>query len=105
LLWRVRRKLILSYVFIGFVPAILIVGFFLLCGFLLFYNFSSYLVQSRVRALSDQARFIAENTAVAIQRESGRNIQAILEQRAAAAEKDLPGVSLAVVRVSRPCAP
>ena len=27
LLWRVRRKLILSYVFIGFIPAVLIVGF------------------------------------------------------------------------------
>ena len=46
LLWRVRRKLILSYIFIGFVPAILIVAFFLLCGLLLFYNFSSYLVQT-----------------------------------------------------------
>src|SRR5687768_13807169 len=30
LLWRVRRKLIISYIFIGFVPAILIVAFFLL---------------------------------------------------------------------------
>ena len=29
LLWRVRRKLILSYIFIGFVPALLIVGFVL----------------------------------------------------------------------------
>ncbi len=28
LLWRVRRKLMLSYVFIGFVPALLIVAFF-----------------------------------------------------------------------------
>ena len=51
LLWRVRRKLILSYIFIGFVPALLLVAFSLLCGFLLFYNFSSYLVQSRLRAL------------------------------------------------------
>ena len=59
LLWRVRRKLILSYIFIGFVPALLIVAFFLLCGLLLFYNFSSYLVQSRLRALADQARFLA----------------------------------------------
>jgi len=41
LLWRVRRKLMLSYVFVGFFPATLIVVFFLLCGFLLFYNFSS----------------------------------------------------------------
>src|SRR6478736_1701162 len=27
LLWRVRRKLILSYIFVGFIPAILIVAF------------------------------------------------------------------------------
>ena len=51
LLWRVRRKLIISYIFIGFIPAILIVAFFLLGGLLLFSNFSSYLVQTRLRAL------------------------------------------------------
>jgi hypothetical protein len=45
LLWRVRRKLIISYIFIGFVPAILIVAFFLLGGLLLFSNFSSYLLR------------------------------------------------------------
>src|SRR5437016_3244778 len=43
LLWRVRRKLILSYIFIGFVPAILIAVFFVLGGLLLFFNVSSYL--------------------------------------------------------------
>jgi phosphoserine phosphatase RsbU/P len=105
LLWRVRRKLILSYVFIGFVPAILIVGFFLLCGFLLFYNFSSYLVQSRVRALSDQARFIAESTAVEIQTENGRDVPAIVERRRQNASRELPGVSIAVVPIRRPCDP
>src|SRR5262245_20077363 len=46
LLWRVRRKLILSYLLIGFVPAILIVAFFVLGGMLLFFNISSYLVQA-----------------------------------------------------------
>src|SRR5205807_1322181 len=30
LLWRVRRKLIISYIFVGFVPVILIIAFFLL---------------------------------------------------------------------------
>ena len=35
LLWRVRRKLIISYIFIGFIPALLIIAFFLLGGFLL----------------------------------------------------------------------
>ena len=74
LLWRVRRKLILSYIFIGFVPALLIVAFFLLCGFLLFFNFSSYLVQSRLRALSEQARFLAQSTALEIQRAGGRDV-------------------------------
>ena len=56
LLWRVRRKLIISYIFIGFVPAILIVAFFLLGGVLLFSNFSAYLVQSRLRALTRARR-------------------------------------------------
>src|SRR6185436_21030840 len=60
LLWRVRRKLILSYIFIGFIPALLIVAFFLLCGFLLFYNFSTHLVQSRLLALADESRFLAQ---------------------------------------------
>src|SRR5919204_343286 len=57
LLWRVRRRLILSYIFIGFVPALLLVAFSLLVGFLLFYDVSSYLVTTRLRALSEQARF------------------------------------------------
>ena len=61
LLWRVRRKLMLSYVLVGVFPATLIVVFFLLCGFLLFYNFSSYLVQSHLRGLADQARFLAQS--------------------------------------------
>ena len=63
-LWRVRRKLTLSYVFVGVVPILLIVVFFLLCGLLLFFNVSSYLVQSRVEALVDETRFLAEATAI-----------------------------------------
>src|SRR5581483_2428828 len=59
LLWRVRRKLILSYIFIGFVPAILLVVFFVLGGLLLFFNFSSYLVGQEVASLEDRARFLA----------------------------------------------
>ena len=82
LLWRVRRKLILSYIFIGFVPALLLVAFSLLCGFLLFFNFSSYLVQSRLRALSDQARFVAQSAALEIQRAGGRDVAGIISHAA-----------------------
>jgi sigma-B regulation protein RsbU (phosphoserine phosphatase) len=103
LLWRVRRKLILSYVFIGFVPALLLVAFSLLCGFLLFYSFSSYLVQSRLHALSEQARFLAQSAALGIQRAGGRDMADNLALRQANAAREYPEVSLAVVPVTRGC--
>ncbi len=103
LLWRVRRKLILSYIFIGFVPALLIVAFFLLCGLLLFYNFSSYLLQSRLDALAEQVRFVASRAVVDIQRSGGRDVMGALVRARAAAGPDLGDLSLAVVPVSRDC--
>lgn len=103
LLWRVRRKLIISYIFIGFVPAILIVAFFLLGGLLLFSNFSSYLLQTRLQALATQAQAIASTTAVEIQRAGGRGVVSIAQRRQAAVAEQLPGASIAVVPVERPC--
>jgi sigma-B regulation protein RsbU (phosphoserine phosphatase) len=103
LLWRVRRKLILSYVFIGFVPAILIVLFFLLSGFLLFYNFGSYLVQSRLRAIGEQARFLAQSTALEIQRGSRRDVGAVISRRQANAADEFAGLSIAAVPTTRFC--
>ena len=104
LLWRVRRKLILSYVFMGFIPVALIASFFLLSGFLLFYNFSSYLVQSRLRAIGDQARFLAQSTALEIQRSGGRDAAAIITRRQDNADDEFPGLSVAIVPIDRPCA-
>ena len=103
LLWRVRRKLILSYVFIGLIPALLLVLFSLLVGFLLFYNFSSYLVQSRLKALSEQARFLAQSTALEIQRAGGRDVATIISHRQANADGEYPDISIAVVSVDRAC--
>lgn len=103
LLWRVRRKLIISYIFIGFVPSILIVAFFLLGGLLLFSNFSSYLLQTRLQGLSGQAAAIASTTAVEIQRAGGRGVGAIASRRQAAAAREFPGASIAIVPMDRPC--
>jgi sigma-B regulation protein RsbU (phosphoserine phosphatase) len=103
LLWRVRRKLILSYVFIGFIPVALIAAFFLLSGFLLFYNVSSYLVQSQLRAVGDQARFLAQSTALEIQRGGGRDAEAIIARRQGNADDEFPGLSMSVVPTDRPC--
>ena len=104
LLWRVRRRLIISYIFIGFVPALLLVGFSLLVGLLLFYNVSSYLVHSRLRALSEQAKFLAQSTALEIQRGGGRDAAAMLARRQTNAAAQYQGISLAVVPADRDCA-
>jgi hypothetical protein len=63
LLWRVRRKLILSYIFIGVVPSLLIVIFFLLGGVLIFMNVSAYLFKDGYDAIVDDAKLFAESAA------------------------------------------
>ena len=104
LLWRVRRKLTLSYIFIGVVPALLIITFFVLCGLLLFFNVSSYLMQSRIRALVDQGQFLAQTAALELQRAaSPAVIEEMIQRRQAGASTRYPGVSYTVVPVRRSC--
>ena len=100
LLWRVRRKLMLSYVFVGVFPAALIAVFFLLCGFLLFYNFSS--TSCRASEGGSRIRRFAQSTALEIHAK-GRNIAGIIERRPANASGEFAGVSLAVVPAVRNC--
>jgi|SoiMethySBSTD1v2_1073268.scaffolds.fasta_scaffold16458_3 sigma-B regulation protein RsbU (phosphoserine phosphatase) len=105
-LWRVRRKLTLSYIFIGFVPILLIVVFFLLCGLLLFFNVSSYLVQSRVEALVDETRFLAEASAIELARTSDdATFDETLTRRQEAASARYHGASMVVVPTTRLCGP
>ncbi len=104
LLWRVRRKLTLSYIFIGFVPALLIICFFLLAGLLLFFNVSSYLMQSRIRALVDQTQFLAQTAAGELHRASGPEAFAeTLARRYAGAFARFPEGSYAVIPAERSC--
>ena len=104
MLWRVRRKLTLSYIFIGLVPAALIIVFFLLCGLLMFFNVSSYLVQSRIATLSDQARFLADTAVLDLQRSPTSTAFAeTLERRQAGASSRYPNASYAVVPVRSAC--
>jgi sigma-B regulation protein RsbU (phosphoserine phosphatase) len=101
LLWRVRRKLILSYVFVGVVPALLVITFFLLAGLILAFNVSSYLVQSRVRNLTDQARFLAQTVQLEVQRStSSESLAETLERREQSIVTRYPFLSLAVVPVA-----
>jgi sigma-B regulation protein RsbU (phosphoserine phosphatase) len=101
LLWRVRRKLILSYVFVGVVPALLVITFFMLAGLIIAFNLSSYLVTSRIRNLTDQARFLAQTVQLEVQRAGTPDaIAEALERRQASTETRYPFVSLAVVPVT-----
>ena len=101
LLWRVRRKLILSYVFVGVVPVLLVITFFLLAGLLLFFNVSSYLVKSRIRSLTDQAQFLAQTTAAEVQRSTTAGaVLETLERRQSGIATRYPFVSISVVPVN-----
>jgi sigma-B regulation protein RsbU (phosphoserine phosphatase) len=100
LLWRVRRKLILSYFFVGLVPGLLIICFFLLAGLLLFFNVSSYLLQSRVRTLVDQATFIAQSVVLEAEHgDSGDVLRRRLDARQRATADRFPFSSIAIVPV------
>ena len=101
LLWRVRRKLILSYVFVGVVPALLVITFFLLAGLIVAFNVSSYLVQSRIRNVTDQARFLAQTAQLEAERAtSPQALVETLERRQSSGETRYPFLSIAVVPVA-----
>ena len=75
LLWRVRRKLILSYIFIGVIPSLLILVFFLFAGSLVFMNVSAYLFKDGYDTIVENARVSAQAAATEI----GRNPDAAVE--------------------------
>ena len=103
LLWRIRRKLILSYVFIGFVPVLLIAAFFLFGGLLMFLNVSSYLFKQGVEDLIAEAEVIADATVLELRgRSTGDEIPDLLARQVSGATQRLPGISMALVPVSAP---
>ncbi|HEX2452938.1 MAG TPA: PP2C family protein-serine/threonine phosphatase [Vicinamibacterales bacterium] len=68
LLWRVRRKLILSYIFIGVVPALLLVFFFVLGAWVLSLNLSAYLFKDGYEDVVKNAALLADAAAAEIAR-------------------------------------
>jgi sigma-B regulation protein RsbU (phosphoserine phosphatase) len=66
-LWRVRRKLLVSYFLIGIVPAFLLVVFFVVVGVLLMFNVGSYMLRTQVAAFVETQRAQATATALELQ--------------------------------------
>jgi phosphoserine phosphatase RsbU/P len=103
LLWRVRRKLIISYVFMGVIPAGLILVFFLFGGVVMFMNITTYLFKDGYDDFVDEVRVMAETSAVEIAR--GARVQdaaGILARRRANVQARYPELSLALVPVQPP---
>ncbi len=80
LLWRVRERLVVSYLFIGVVPALLIAVFFLFGIALLVVSVSAYLFMTGVNGVVADARVIAQAAADELERsDRGTSVQAVLD--------------------------
>jgi serine phosphatase RsbU (regulator of sigma subunit) len=100
MLWRVRRKLILSYILIGAVPFLLLVAFSVLGFLLVFFDISSYLVQNRLNGLTDQANTLAHTTMIEVERTAFEGRPDVLSRRQSVLETRYPGISLSMVSTS-----
>ena len=98
LLWRVRRRLVLSYVLIGVVPIVLIVGFFLLGGMLVLGTVKSSLMQLGFDEVVDDAAELVATTVVDLRDVvDPAALRVVLEHRIRGVEGRYPRASLVVV--------
>jgi sigma-B regulation protein RsbU (phosphoserine phosphatase) len=102
LLWRVRRRLIITYLFVGLTPIVL----FLLLGLLSAFGGSSQGMSRIVaaqfntteRQVRENARLLAEGFARLPQNADERTLQSWLDERRALLQASLPGARLAIWR-------
>jgi sigma-B regulation protein RsbU (phosphoserine phosphatase) len=96
LLWRVRRKLIISYIFMGVVPAMLIIGFFLLAAGVISMSVSAYLFKDGYDAIVDDVGLIAQATAADIGREPAGPREMLIRNQNAVRRR-YPDLSIAFI--------
>jgi sigma-B regulation protein RsbU (phosphoserine phosphatase) len=97
-LWRVRRKLILSYVFLGFVPVFLVVVFALAGGVALYINVAAYVFHETFREFKDDVRLVAETSAGELSRaadEPALNLARRVEDLA----REYPALSMTAIPI------
>ena len=104
MLWRVRSKLTLSYIFMGFVPALLIIVFFMVGALLLFLNVGAYMMRNDLSRVADSAHFAAESAALGVARESSAaGIGESLAVRRAVLAPRYPDTSVTLVPAAGRC--
>ncbi len=95
-LWRVRRKLILSYVFLGFVPVLLVVVFSSVAGFIVHANTAAYLIDDGLDDLVGEIQRIAIGAAAEIEAAPSRS-QSVIDGHYQRQQEKFGELSLAVV--------
>ena len=86
LLWRVRRRLVLSYVFIGFVPVLLVVAFFSVAGTMSVLSTSAELVRRELDRVVGDTQVVVGAIEVRLSRgmdatEALSRVRAVIGQR------------------------
>jgi serine phosphatase RsbU (regulator of sigma subunit) len=84
LLWRIRSKLILSYLFIGLVPIVLASTFFVLAGVLLVNLVAAHLVTAEIDRMTGTLATVAETVLPSLPPDDGAAARAIEERLAPA---------------------
>jgi sigma-B regulation protein RsbU (phosphoserine phosphatase) len=99
LLWRVRRKLILSYIFIGVVPALLIIAFFILGAWVVSINVSAYLFRDGYDDIVSHASLAANAAANEIARNPAGTAETVsrVQRNASAAQRRYRALSIVFV--------
>jgi sigma-B regulation protein RsbU (phosphoserine phosphatase) len=98
LLWRVRRKLILSYLFFGLVPVVLVIVFVLVGGIVLYDNIAPYLFHQGLDDVIDEVHEVADTAAIEIGR-TPSIAQTVIDNKFANLSGRFPELSLAVIPV------
>ncbi len=98
LLWRIRRKLVISYLLIGLVPTVLILAFFVVMGYFSLGQMSSYMLNTTVQRAETNASRAADLTLAQLgaRRESASRfrdgvVRRVLEERTEKLPDSLPG--------------
>jgi sigma-B regulation protein RsbU (phosphoserine phosphatase) len=105
-LWRVRRKLMLSYLFVGVVPVLLLILFFSIAGLLLFVNVGAYMLSTRVTRIVERTESLAQTAAADLAHLNGAgDTAAALAAHQQQANAQFPLVSYALVPSSAACSP
>jgi sigma-B regulation protein RsbU (phosphoserine phosphatase) len=95
-LWRVRRKLILSYVFVGVVPVLLVAVFVFVGGWVFYTDIAAYMFLEGLTNLQDDVQQIVETSAGELGRTPGL-AQSALDRKYANLQAQYPSLSLVVV--------